>query len=240
MADFMRWMTACEGGALWERGTFARAYANNRTRATADVIESDLLAQAVERFIEDQGGAWEGETTPLLTELNTLVDDETRNNKQWPKAANTLSGKLTRAASSLRRAGIDVRAKRNRENRRVWKIAKISLASFDPLKGGDLKQFFTKDMPKDAGDAAKDAGVQPSLGANPLKNVKIKGSKDGDDPLHTDKSAGQQRARSLPAYFVVGSEEHQARCEEVRQAWLASRNYRQDPSMMKTQDGGPL
>ena len=91
MADFAKWGTACEG-ALWEQGTFARAYGANRAKATADVIEADLIANAVVAFIaaqdEERG---RGETGPLLNALNIHAGEETRNDKHWPKAPNALS-----------------------------------------------------------------------------------------------------------------------------------------------------
>ena len=44
MADFALWAMACEP-ALWPAGTFARAYAANRTAAIEGVIDSDPIAR---------------------------------------------------------------------------------------------------------------------------------------------------------------------------------------------------
>src|SRR5271163_2970791 len=48
MADFARWATACEG-AFWPPGTFIAAYNNNRAEAAEQLIETDLVASAVQR-----------------------------------------------------------------------------------------------------------------------------------------------------------------------------------------------
>jgi hypothetical protein len=121
MADFVKWLIACEG-ALWEPGTFLRAYERNRVKATADVIDADLLARTVERFIDGEGGAWDGETATLLDCLNALVDDTTRRSKQWPKGLSVLSGRLRRLATAMRSIGIEITKKRNPKGRTLWNL----------------------------------------------------------------------------------------------------------------------
>ena len=73
MADFVKWITACEG-AVWKSGTFARVYEANRHRATADVIEADHVAMAVVSLMDklerdDDESKWSGLTSVLLQEL---------------------------------------------------------------------------------------------------------------------------------------------------------------------------
>src|SRR5271169_4493679 len=44
MADFAHWMAACEG-AVWEEGTFRKAYKANRQKATLSAIDDDPVAK---------------------------------------------------------------------------------------------------------------------------------------------------------------------------------------------------
>ena len=178
MADFAEWATACEGGLPWKAGTFARAYATNRARATADIIEADIIAKAVAAFIE-QEGPWEGETQPLLDLLTDRATEDQRNSKHWPKAANALSGKLTRAASALRKIGIEVKGRRDPKTwRRIWNITQAPTNPEndpwdprDPRKRRNHKGFRTKDAhaTKDAPKGQLDRLDRP-LDAKTLKN----------------------------------------------------------------------
>jgi hypothetical protein len=137
MADFAEWATACEPG-LWEPGTFAAAYAANRENAMADVVEANLVGAALQAFMANRD-EWSGTATELLDELNDQIGDEQRRNKFWPKAANALSGKLTRLGGDLRKLGIEI-ADEGREpgsRRRRFKITRVvsrerSFGSFDP------------------------------------------------------------------------------------------------------------
>lgn len=195
MADFAKWGTACEG-ALWQPGTFARAYGANRAKATADVIEADLIADAIASLIQNKGN-WKGETGPLLTLLNSHVSEDKRNDKHWPKAGNALSGKLTRAASSLRKIGIEIKPDRDpKTNRRIWVIGKAQITDEkdpsdppNPLNRGNSKGLASKDPYKDVARPADDPLDRP-LGANPLKNTTFEGSKDPKDHLPRDFAKG--------------------------------------------------
>jgi hypothetical protein len=137
MADFLTWITACED-ALWEEGKFAEVYNENRTNATADIIEADWVAMAIEAFmtkrgendeadwvVDEKNGIrvlnWSGENGQLLKELQHFVDDEARKSKGWPKSGNKLSGRIKKAAPALRKNGIGIREGRNPDNnRRTW------------------------------------------------------------------------------------------------------------------------
>ena len=122
MADFALWSTACEG-TFWEDGTFMQAYAGNRDEAIDSVIESDAVASAVRSLIESKG-EWSGTATDLLEELSDEVSDMVRRAKSWPASPRALSNRLTRAASFLRKVGIDV--SRDREGRARTRTILIS------------------------------------------------------------------------------------------------------------------
>jgi hypothetical protein len=127
MADFYEFATACERGAkgaLWEVGLFADAYAINRASAAHSVIEEDLVANAIRRLMQ-QHDAWEGGTAALLEDLNELVSETIRENKQWPKAANALSRRMNKVAGVLRKIGIEITPGTTKKtNRRLWKITR--------------------------------------------------------------------------------------------------------------------
>jgi hypothetical protein len=122
MADFAEWGTACEG-SLWTPGTFLHAYSANQVKATVDVIDADLVAKTVRRFVEEQGGAWRGETDELLMNLNSMITEHQHKDRSWPKATNSLSAKLTRAATALRKVGVEIDSRPDkRTNRKIWTI----------------------------------------------------------------------------------------------------------------------
>ena len=106
LADFALWATACEG-ALWPTGTFMAAYTGNRDEAVENVIESDSVAAAV-RALVAEGTEWKGTATELLRTLSAVVGERVSKARSWPESARVLSGRLRRAATSLRQVGIDI------------------------------------------------------------------------------------------------------------------------------------
>jgi hypothetical protein len=107
MADFALWATACETSP----GAFMRAYENNRASAVEVVLEADLVAVAVRKLMADDQ-EWSGTAAQLLSALSELVDESHRRGRDWPTAANTLSGRLRRAATNLRKVGVEVQFER--------------------------------------------------------------------------------------------------------------------------------
>jgi hypothetical protein len=105
MADFALWAKACEvkSGAA----DFEAAYAANRDEAIVGVIEADPVAAAVRSFMTMKTD-WKGTASDLLDALAELVGDGQRKNKNWPDSARALAGRLRRAATFLRKIGIDV------------------------------------------------------------------------------------------------------------------------------------
>ena len=109
MADFAKWVTACEPGLLWGEGEFMEAYTGNRAEAIELALETDPVAVAVKAMLEEEGKeVWEGTATDLLSTLEMYVPEATRKTKAWPKTAKTLGNRLRRAATFLRQTGTDV------------------------------------------------------------------------------------------------------------------------------------
>ena len=106
MADFALWATACET-EFWPRGTFCMAYCGNRDEAVESVIDADPIAAAVRSFMAMRT-EWTGTASDLLGALAEHVGETQRKNKSWPDSARALAGRLRRAATFLRKVGIEV------------------------------------------------------------------------------------------------------------------------------------
>jgi hypothetical protein len=108
MADFARWVTACEG-ALWEPGTFIAAYDDNREAAVEAELAADAVASSVRALMATRP-RWEGTATDLLAALAAAKPDVRRGDKKWPANVGALLGRLRRVTPGLRRIGIRVEA----------------------------------------------------------------------------------------------------------------------------------
>jgi hypothetical protein len=120
MADFAKWVTACEN-ALWQPGTFLSAYSDNRDEAADTVSEADLVASAIRNLIALQD-EWSGTATQLLRTLTTLIDEGVTKSRTWPRTPRALSGKLRRAAPFLRKGGIEISFSRETHKERTKTI----------------------------------------------------------------------------------------------------------------------
>ena len=106
MADFALWATACET-ALWPVGTFWSAYCGNRDEAVEGVIEADPIAAAVRAVMATQT-EWTGTASDLLDALAEVAGERTAKSKTWPDSPRALAGRLRRAATFLRKVGIEI------------------------------------------------------------------------------------------------------------------------------------
>src|SRR5262249_35700453 len=115
MADFAKWATACEP-ALWEPGTFTKAYDANRAEAVETVIEADPNATSLREFMTGRI-EWSGTASELLGHLTNLATPNEVRSRAWPTAPNKLSGKLRRQATFLRQIGVEIDDRREGKNR---------------------------------------------------------------------------------------------------------------------------
>jgi hypothetical protein len=115
MADFALWATACET-AIWPAGTFEAAYSGNRDEAVESVIDADPVAIAVRTFMAERT-VWTGTATDLLEALGTEVSDRIAKTKTSPDSPRALSGRLRRAATFLRKVGIEITFEREGRSR---------------------------------------------------------------------------------------------------------------------------
>jgi hypothetical protein len=145
MADFAKWATACET-AIWPAGTFWSAYCSNRDAAVEEVIEADPVAAAVRSFMTART-EWMGTASNLLVALGEVVDERIGKSKDWPSNPRAMSGRLRRAATFLRKIGIEVGFKK--EGRSRTRIVHI-----------------TASAPENAGAQRSAPSAQPAFGAN--------------------------------------------------------------------------
>ena len=138
MADFAHWAIACEP-ALWKEGDFLRAYNANIMAAVESVLEASPVAVAVRELMANLARAlekkWSGTASDLLALLTDLVTERIAKSDDWPRNGRALSGRLRRAASFLRRVGIDVVFRPEGHAR----TRLITITGSTPLASGDVK-----------------------------------------------------------------------------------------------------
>jgi hypothetical protein len=120
MADFARWVVACEPALGWRSGTFLRAYNCNRAAANQDAIDSSPIARYLLGLIGDSNNSsWTGTATRLLAKLNGIAGDSTKRLWAWPQSPRGLSGQLRRLAPNLRRANVHVEFEHTGERQQI-------------------------------------------------------------------------------------------------------------------------
>ncbi len=122
MADFALWATACET-ALWPAGTFWSAYCENRDEAVEGVIDADPIAAGV-RAVMATRTEWTGTASDLLGALAEMAGERVAKSKTWPDSPRALAGRLRRAATFLRKIGIEIGF--DREGRARTRIIRIT------------------------------------------------------------------------------------------------------------------
>jgi len=201
MADFALWGTACER----EPGVFMRAYEANRSSAVEVILEADLVATAVRALMKNRGGAeWSGSASKLLPALNEsgVLDESLRRGRDWPTRPGVLSGRLRRAATNLRKAGIEVsfdrtghsgaRTIRITETEKARKSSSATSAAVASAKNGSRGNGMDADEGSDDVLTTNDLRqhvVSGYVSANPKKTGAADDADDADDDLHTQSAA---------------------------------------------------
>jgi hypothetical protein len=192
MADFALWATACES-ALWPAGTFWSAYCGNRDEAVVGVIEADSVASVVHSFMATRT-VWTGIASDLLGALAEVAGERVAKSKTWPDSPRVLSGRLRRAATFLRKIGIEISfGREGRARTRTIQItttpthaapeyygnpSSASSASSAPMsKPNSANGLAAPDLRTMEDDSADDSGGQ-TVRANSLKS---NGKTDADD-----------------------------------------------------------
>jgi hypothetical protein len=130
MADFAQWVTACET-ALWPAGTFLAAYKQNRKIGIAQLLDTDLVADAV-RDLMRRVREWRGTASELLEVLTDIVGERAASSRAWPRAPQELSKRLMRASTFIRSTGIGVSQDRVGKDR--TRIIRILVLTEEPSR----------------------------------------------------------------------------------------------------------
>ena len=166
MADFALWATAC-GAAIWEEGTFLRAYAGNRDEAVDSVIEADPVGSATRSLMESRT-EWTGTASVLLGALSEEVGERIAKTKTWPATARALSGRLRRTATFLRKVGVDIEF--NKEGRARTRIIRICCTADNagtvPSRPSAPSAEIAKAAPGNGSEGAHVRTVEPFADAN--------------------------------------------------------------------------
>lgn len=121
MADFVLFVTACEGAFDWPEGAVYAAFKRNVSDAVEGVLEGDAVAVALRAwFAARSQEAWTGQTGALLGELNHWAEIEAKRDRAWPRNPQAFTSRLTMAAPALRKIGIVVeRGPRTKASRQL-------------------------------------------------------------------------------------------------------------------------
>jgi len=225
MADFALWATACET-AIWDAGTFWKAYCGNLDEAVEDVIEGDPIAAAV-RTVMATRTVWTGTASDLLGALGDAAGERIAKSKTWPDNPRALAGRLRRAATFLRKIGIEIGFEREgRARTRTINITatpsdtaaenaeaqpSASSAPSAPTPKSNPADGFTaphlRTVAADAdgsisfADGMADGSVRngaSTVRANPLKSATTDGA-DGADARMSAPSVAEQEPAGVPA-----------------------------------------
>jgi hypothetical protein len=168
MADFAKWVVAAEVGLGWQPGSFMAAYAENREAAHGLALESSPVAAIIKEHL---GLPFEGTATELLSALDKLVDEKTRNLKSWPKSPKSLANGLRRLAPNLAAVGIDVDFIRDKtkSRRRTISIRPTSEGKTSSESSDDSeKQAKSDTFRPDSSDATSDANLNAADAHRPM------------------------------------------------------------------------
>ncbi len=199
MADFALWATACET-ALWPQGTFGAAYSDNRDEAVEGVIDADQVATAVRAFVAKQTAeqtakptqaatqtvrtVWTGIASDLLGALAEVVGERVAKSKTWPDGPRALGGRLRRAATFLRKVGIDIAfTKEGRARTRTIIITATYPAPEEPGEFASASSASSANSGKaNAGNGCSDQSPRTQTGDADANPRDADANSQGDDP----------------------------------------------------------
>ena len=185
MADFALWASACET-APWPAGSFWTAYCGNRDEAVEGVIDADPIATAV-RAVMATRTEWTGTASNLLGALGEAAGERVAKSKTWPDSPRALAGRLRRAATFLRKVGIEIGFGREGKARtrtinitttqpsatpeKPVALPSASSASSAPMPKSNPANGFAAQSLRTVAHAADGSGQgnAPTVRANPLK-----------------------------------------------------------------------
>ena len=233
MADFAKWTVATESALPWPKGSLLRAYSSNREESVDLALESDLVASALLALLETHQ-AWQGTATELLAELGNHVPERTQRSRAWPKTARALSGRLRRAATFLRTAGVEMdflreSGSRSRRLVQIRKLLNSSVATVATVASSPGNPREPGENGATQEQAATQSATQNEL-HNPPRNGTCDGSDGSDARLQTSSAMpyretprDHSRAQTKPMAALAGSNrparQHTHRKDDSREVW---------------------
>jgi hypothetical protein len=176
MADFARWVTACEPALDWVAGTFLRTYDRRRRESASSVLEASAVATAVLAFMATQT-EWEGTLTALLEVLAALVSETIRKDKkQWPRTPRGLRARLDRLLPEFRRVGWRFDFWQDPDRART---RKVRIRPSEPSEPSDDTEKAAESGGRSA-DGRRDDAAQPS-DDRPTTSARFSSPSDGSD-----------------------------------------------------------
>jgi hypothetical protein len=215
MADFALWATACET-AFWPAGTFWSAYCGNRDEAVEGVIEADPVAAAVRALMAKQP-VWTGTASQLMSVLAGEAGEPVAKSKTWPHNPRALANRLRRAASFLRKAGIEIafRQEGHPKTRMIhitrpekWGAgpsasSASSATDAKPNSGNSFAASLPRTVPNDADGRADDRGMGDvgTVRANPLKTNSGNAADGADAKIPPQSAPGKTNPQGWTAWI---------------------------------------
>ena len=159
---------------------------------------------------------WTGTASDLLGALAKAVDERVASSKTWPDSPRALSGRLRRAATFLRKAGVEIEfRKEGRARTRTIYITSTAShpspedagpqpsapsASSAPMPKSNAANGFAAQSVQTVAGAADGSGngIAPTVRAEPLKN-NARTAADDTDAINTPHSG----ANSTPGTTVI-------------------------------------
>jgi hypothetical protein len=115
MADFTRWVTACEGAFGWKHGTFLKAYQDHEAEKVDLALAESSIAEPIRRLAAKD---WKGTAKQLATRLATM-----RSDGRPPMDERILSNELARLEPVLRDVGVVVTRRRTHGGTRLIQLS---------------------------------------------------------------------------------------------------------------------
>lgn len=191
LADFATWITAAEPALGWEPGSFLDIYDKNQGQAVEEVLQADPVSAAVVEFMADKQ-EWRGSATELLHILGRQVGERVQKGKGWPATASTLSNKLKRAATFLRRTGIDYEDRREGKRRHRVTILTAGVRKTPSAPSAPSALLKNQGVKAD-GQAMADGPMENAVRPKPLKDKTADGADAADGLSPTTLAAEDAR-----------------------------------------------
>ena len=206
MADFALWATACET-SLWASGTFWSAYCGNRDEAVDGVIDADPIAAAVRALMQART-EWTGTASDLLGALAEMAGERVAKSKTWPDSPRALAGRLRRAATFLRKVGIDIGFEREgRARTRMIRIISTTQSAATDSRG------LRPSAPSAPSAAPLKSNAGNGFGDKGLRTVRTKFTRPNPRQKTRDGGRGYERCSCLEARAGGGrSDRDRRRC----------------------------